>query len=236
MKLRSVLFAAATGVALGTVVGVAHASGGSVTVELSAPIFPKVLTLYAHEGASYPSLMSEKEDLVDDAALAFSFLLNDCAATYPAITLSSGSAPLTSTQLTDNYNAVAECSYATYTSKPYWIPKLVDEVDICARTLGAGWRLPTEADVNAFTPAELSALASTLSTVAGSSSSWMGSFYFSMRIYVRGTDGSLKIGDLTPGSTSRISTFGLSDEAMKSHYEGSGTPLALRCLQETTTP
>lgn len=212
----------------------AHATG-TTTLEVSGPIFPIVSILYTHEAANYPATLGAEETLVDNVSLTFPSLLTSCAANDPTITISP-SAQLTPTQLAANYNGVANCAYTTYTSKPYWIPELVDNVDVCERTLGASWHLPTEAEVEGLTAAEAAAFASTLSTVASSGSNSMGSFYFSLRVYVRGTDGTLKVGDLGAAAGPRVTALGLSAPEMKVHYEGNGSPLSLRCLQVTTSP
>jgi hypothetical protein len=228
--------ATGTLLALGILAAVRSArANGPTTVEISGPIFPMVGILYTHEGANYPATLPAEEALVDSVALTFPNLLTTCAATDPNITISASST-LTPPQLAANYNGVANCAYTQYTSKPYWIPELVDNVDICSRMLGASWHLPTEAEIDGLTAAEVAALSNTLSTVASSGSSSMGSFYFSLKLYVRGTDGSLKVGDLGQSSSPRVSPLTLSATEMKSHYEGNGDPLSLRCIQVTTSP
>jgi hypothetical protein len=213
-----------------TAAGVAHAE----TVVLSAPILPKVLTLYAQQGESFPSTLEGEQALVHDAALVFEQLLDDCAlnpsyaGAYDGITLRGpGDPELTPEQLSTNYALVALCSYQQYTAKPYWIPRLIDDVDVCGATLGEGWRLPTEADLASFTDDDCVGFRDTLSAVAGGGD--LGAFYFSLRVYVRGADGSLLQGDLTPGISPRVTPFPEATDPIV-HYE---SDLSLRCLRVT---
>jgi len=75
-------------------------------VEISAPIFPKVLVLYAGEGTNYPSTQPARETLVANSALTYSTLLNTCASQpqYAAIALQTPANPaLSALQLSTNY-------------------------------------------------------------------------------------------------------------------------------------
>ena len=203
-------------------------------VEVSAPIFPKVFVLYAQEGTNYPSTQAAKEQLVTDAALEFEALLSECAANDPNITLQSGSTALTTQQLIANYNAVAQCAYETYTAKPYWIPQLIDDVDICEQVMGTGWALLSESDIDSFTAADFTFFEDTL-TAASSGTSFWGSFYFSLKAFVRASDGSIQQGDLSASVTGpRVTplSFPMGWDATR-HYEGA---LSLRCIRRTQTP
>jgi hypothetical protein len=203
-------------------------------IELSGPVFPRTSVLYASEGANYPSALEDQQGLASDAALPFESLLSSCQPTHPAITLASPGVTLTASQLAINYNEVASCAYTVYTAKPYWIPQLVDDVDICESALGAGWRLPTEADVLGLTEDDFTFLHDTLGAVsnAGGASS-MGAFYFSVRVFVRATDGSIQQANLAPSVANRITPLSATGEARKQHYEGG---LALRCIRRTPLP
>lgn len=202
-----------------------------VTV-LSAPILPQVLVLYGSEGDAFPATPEGAEALVDDSALSFTDLASACAALdglYDIV-----AEPASTDEIARNYDEIARCSYEQYTSKPYWIPALVDEVDICARTLGEAWHLPTEAEVNAFSEDELAFIQATLAA-ANVGAGW-GNFYFSLRTWVRAADGSLAQADLTPGlATPRVTALPVaaSDAAWTHHYEGG---LALRCISTSTVP
>jgi hypothetical protein len=114
----------------------------------------------------------------------------------------------------------------------------VNDVDLCGTELGTGWRLPTEADVSAFSEAELQSLSAALSPARGDGS--FGAFYFSMHIYVRGADGSLKQANLAPGfSGTRVGPLPGSNgcgadagaaDCSTSHLE---SDLSLRCIRRT---
>src|SRR6185295_10422652 len=122
---------------------------------------------------------------------------------------------------------IATCAYQDFVSKPYWIPALVDGVDICGTELGSSWRLVSEDDAASFSEADAEAIAGSLSTPG--SSGFFGNFYFGLRVWIRGNDGSLGQGDLSPGVTSRVSALPVPTDS-KTHYEGG---LALRCIRVT---
>ena len=219
------------------VASAAHAgpASGGEQIEISSPIFPRVLVLYASEGVHFPATLGGEVALAHDASLTFDTLLTACAATHPAITLASGAHTPTPAELATNYNEVAECAYTTYTVKPYWIPQLVDDVDICGTELGAGWRLPTEADVAGMTEDSFTFIADTLTSTAEAKAgaSFWGTFYFSLSIFVRAGDGSIRKADLSPGQSPRIAALSVAGDAMKSHYEGG---VSLRCIRRTALP
>jgi hypothetical protein len=219
------------------VASAAHAgpAPGAEQIEISSPIFPRVLVLYASEGVHFPATLDDEITLAHDASITFDSLLTSCAATHPAITLASGAHTPTSAELAANYNEVAECAYTTYTVKPYWIPQLVDDVDICGSELGAGWRLPTEADVASMTEESFTFIADTLTSTADAKlgASFWGTFYFSLSIFVRAGDGSIQKADLSPGQSTRIVPLSAVGDARKSHYEGG---VSLRCIRRTTIP
>lgn len=204
----------------------APALASEVVTVLSAPVLPQVLVLYAAEGAAFPATQVEAEALVDDAALAFQDLLSACAALEPLYEIIDE--PTSPAEIAHNYGEIARCAYEQYTSKPYWVPALVDQVDICARTLGDEWRLLGEDDVEAFTEADLSFVMDTLASVGGTSS--FGDFYFGLRVWVRAADGSLAQADLTPGLEGpRVTALPVSpaDGAWTHHLESG---LSLRCV------
>ena len=229
MKIVHVALIAAVGLSSALVAGADPAP--TEIVEISAPIFPNVEMLYTQEGANFPVDMDGESSLADSSALTYDFLLNECAANYPSITLSAdGDPPLTSSQLAANYQAIAQCSYEQYTAKPYWIPQLVSDVDICGNQLGADWALLSEADIASFSESDFQFLHDTLTDVTPATSSW-GTFYFSLQVFTRATDGTIKMGDLNPGVTSRMTALNLSRDQMKQHLEAG---YALRCIRRTT--
>ncbi len=213
--------------------GVGWAEGGkSEVVELTAPILPNVLVMYAGQGANYPSDPEAQRALAVDSALVYEELLLECAEDYPSITLlGPGIEALTPTQLALNYGAVAECGYVKYTAKPYWIPQLVDDVDICGEVLGPDWTLPTQADVEGFSEAELAFMAQTLTDASGVGG-WGSSFYFGLQVFVRASDGSIQVGDLTPGASPRVAPIVplMQGWDPTMHYEGG---VSLRCIRKT---
>ncbi|MFM2153897.1 MAG: hypothetical protein RL199_2332, partial [Pseudomonadota bacterium] len=211
-------------VALSTAAAVAEAVE---VVDFSAPILPKTAVLYAGEGANYPTTPASRLDLALDASLTFENLLLECAPLYPGITLqTAGGAPLTRAQLDDNYELVAQCSYERYTAKPYWIPQLLADVDVCGAVLGSDWTLPTEADLASLSVADYQFLEETLAAASGQSG-W-GNFYFSIKVFVRAADGSVQQGDLSPAAATRVMPLSFpSGSGPTAHYEAG---LALRCL------
>ena len=197
----------------------------TVTV-LSAPVLPQVLILYTGEGVAYPTSQADAEALADASALAFQDLLSACAALEPLYDLIEE--PSSAADFAHNYGEIARCAYEQYTSKPYWIPALVDEVDICGRTLGPEWQLLSEADVEAFTEPELEIIRDTLASVDGTSD--FGDFYFGLRVWVRDVDGQLAQADLTPGLEGpRVTPLPVSPES-PSWYAHLESGLSLRCV------
>ena len=197
-------------------------------VELSAPILPRVLVLYAKEGAKFPETAEAQAALAHEASLTYDFLLRECPAKYPGIVIPGpGDPPTTPAENAANFEAVANCSYKEYSAKPYWVPALVDKVDICANELGAGWHLPTEAEVNGLDAMDRMEVTKALSTP--NAPGFFGNFYFSLQVWVRGTNGGLRMGDLSPGATTKVTDLPV-PATSKTHYEGG---LALRCLRRT---
>ena len=193
---------------------------------LSAPILPEVLTLYTAEGDQFPATLAEAEALVDAAALAFDDLSQSCGALEDLYDLIAE--PTTAEEMAHNYGEIARCAYEQYTSKPYWVPALVDQVDVCARTLGEAWSLLSEEDVASFSEEDLVFIRDTLASV-GSTSSY-GDFYFALRVWVRAADGQLAQADLTPGLVGpRVTPLpvGPADDGWKRHLESG---LSLRCV------
>jgi hypothetical protein len=204
------------------------ASGSKEHVEVSAPILPRVSVLYLQEGAHFPTAPAEITKLAHDAALTFDFLLSVCPATHPDIVVRGPSdPPTTPEQNATNFEQLAMCAYNDYVSKPYWIPALVDQVDICGSELGASWHLLSEDDLNSLSDADAQTLMDALTTP--NAGSFFGNMYFRMHVWVRGSDGSLKRGDLSPGASPRVTALSVSASST-SHYE---SDLALRCIRRT---
>jgi hypothetical protein len=197
-------------------------------VEISAPILPDVAVLYAEEGAQFPATQAGEDSLADGAALVFDRLLVECAgyADYSGVVIAAPSdPPLTAAQLLMNYELVAQCSYVHHSAKPYWIPRLVADVDVCGRTLGTDWQMLSVSDLATFTAADFQVLADALA--GGSSSGNFGAMYFSLRAYARDASGGLVQAHLEPGAAVRTEPLPVAATST-SHLEGD---FGLRCIR-----
>lgn len=168
-------------------------------VEISAPITPKTQVIYPKQGDKFPQDLAGMQTLAHEAALTYDYLLTVCAKDYPGITLLPPEAPkvLPADKLSMNFELTAQCSYEKWTAKPYWIPMLVDKVDICATELGLDWALLAEADVASLTAEQVAVLKKGL-TPSGKAS--FGNFYFSTKVFVRAAKGLLMTGALEVGA------------------------------------
>lgn len=212
-------------------------AAGAQTIEISAPLFPKVPVLYAHQADAYPADSEGQLALASEALMSFPWLRGACADLGYSI-VEEGDVPLSADETIKNYNEVARCSYEQFTAKPYLIPQLVSDVDLCASTLGEGWRMPTEAEVLAFPPEVFTTAAEVLTVAAGSEPSW-GSFYFSLAVYVLGDSGQLRIANFHPDAAKRVYDLQESVE-FKRHLEHvpfdlidapGWAPAVVRCLR-----
>ena len=223
------------GIQISGSIGFALSQDKKTRLEFSAPINPRVFVLYGGDGANYPTTPSGEAALAHSAALTYPYLLAACVADYPGIKIpASDKEVLSPMQLNLNYNLVAECAYTKYISKPYWIPQLIDDVDICGTELGADWRLPTEADLATLKDSDYDFINRTLTLVntgmlPGQYNS--GAIYFALNTYLRGADGTLKLGDLTSGVTNRVTDLAVPANQYKDALQRLG--LALRCVRRT---
>ena len=204
-------------------------------VELSAAIVPKVGVLYTGQGADYPKTPQAQAQLAHDSALTFATLLSTCQPLYPDIVLwQAGDPPLAEAQVATNYQLLEGCAYAEYLAKPYWIPQLIHDVEICRQELGPGWRMLTEADILALAQGDAQRVQEVFDGVQMAGST-VGSFYFSLSVWVLGNDGTVGLANLQPGSdpsfTPLSSLFKLENYDPRDHYEGG---LTLRCLRVTS--
>jgi hypothetical protein len=201
-------------------------------VAISAPILPRLGVLYG----PFPATLDGEKTMAHDAALLFDWLLPRCAPMYPTITLApdDGTA-LSPAQLAVNYDQVGLCAYQVYTSKPYWIPRLIDDVDICGTEMGPDWRLITEADLASLSDADFRAVADTWSQRNIGAQAGLGFFFSSLAIWVRADDGTIKAGTLEPGVTgARVMPLQLQPGwDLTQHYEGN---LGLRCIRRSELP
>jgi hypothetical protein len=224
---RGLSRALALGLLAVSVVGGARSDGAVVTrerVEISAPLLPNVLMLYQ----AFPTTLDGEKALVQSATYTYDALVTECAADYPAITPT----PLTSDEIAKNYETVGQCAYEKHTAKPYWIPKLLVDVDICGTELGAGWRMLGEDDLATLTEADYQFLQDTLSPFAPVIGQW-GPTYFGLTVWLRARDGTLAVGDLEPGVAA--------DTRVSMRNPGTDTfayqmPIALRCIRRTDLP
>jgi hypothetical protein len=203
------------------------AYNGSVNrggVQISAPILPRTTVIYQ----AFPTTLDGEKQMAHDAALLFDWLLPTCAPLYPKITLDPSGAGLTAAELGENYSQVGRCAYEQYVAKPYWIPRLVGDVDICGTEMGAGWSLITEADLDSLQDADFQAVSDLWNHAAPDGE--LAFFFASLDIWVRANDGTIAAGTLVPGVTgSRVTPLG-APPTSTTHYEGD---LGLRCIRRT---
>ena len=196
--------------------------------QVSAPVLPDSVIWQYKGGEGYPGSVAEATALVRDTTYTYEFLLSACAPTYPTITLSADPSTLTEAQLETNYDQVSRCAYEKYFTKPYWMPQILDDVDVCALKLGTGWRLLSEADLDGLSEADFQLFQETMTIGAGDD--WFPrQFYFSLDVYLRGRDGKLKWGDMTPGAQ-HVNELPFPPEQMKELFTGNGRPIGVRCI------
>jgi hypothetical protein len=211
--------------------GSSSIASGASTFGISAPILPHTFTagsaggiyLYAYEGANFPTTLAGEQTVAFGAAVTYESLLVQCAATRPAIVLqSSGGPALPQSTLASNLEQVAQCAYADLGIKPYWIPQLIDDVDICGHFY-PGWSLPTEADLAALSDADRTAWQQ------AANEQLFGSF----DVYVRAADGTLAHASLASGNRSVLpfASIGAPYDP-KVHYEGG---VNLRCIRRASS-
>ncbi|MGC4121755.1 MAG: hypothetical protein QM765_45700 [Myxococcales bacterium] len=220
----------------------ATTSAGPASIEISAGILPILADftngyfedghgLYSHQGPDYPKSQEEAVEVARKAAIPFAELLKQCVANHPDIVVQQPGQTLTEQQLWNNIQVVETCAYEDFGIKPYWIPQLVDDVDVCEVVLGEGWRLPTAADLAAFSDHARQAFADAARVELALNGS--------MDVYARAADGTLRRGSLEPGvhTLSPIEYPMGYDEPAKYHYEGCGSSLCnsntlgLRCVR-----
>ena len=102
--------------------------------------------------------LANLETFVDQHAHSYEELLCACAAKYPQIILPVAGQQLTAAEEDTNRRAVVDCGYTMSFTKMYWVTGIVERVDVCGRKFGAAWRLPTQAEVESMTAADVSAL------------------------------------------------------------------------------
>jgi len=174
-------------------------------IVISAPIFPKYGSFMNYEDQNYPSTLAAKIDIADHGFFNFEDLFQICLADdnfRNRLYVANDGAILTQQQLASNYSTIADCAYVKFTVKPYFVPQLVDDVDLCAHALPAsrGWRMITDNDINSWDDAVFSSLASAVNSAWPNGGDEWGSFYFSTVTYIKTATG-LRVGVLHPGVT-----------------------------------
>ncbi len=204
------------------------ASLGQVQVDgitISAPLFPISAVIYELESPNYPDDPAAVSAWLDDRQGVYSFqeMLTSCSSIppYSDEILIPDDRELTPVEITTMYNAVAACSYdqdAGFGSKPYWIPQIILDVDLCQNELGDGWSLMTEEFVRSRSPQFFEELKET--HAAEDRGDDHASFYFSLAVYIQGSDGLLKVATLEPGDPEPARIRELPDDVdYKSHIE-----------------
>lgn len=208
----------------------AAASNTYAGTAISAPIFPiSILEIYKYQGDNYPVDKAVRLKLARDNFKSYEYMLNQCASKTQGIVLGDN---LTDEQIMQNYQLTADCSYTYFLSKPYYLPQLVADVDICQEALGGTFRMISEADMRTFGPEFYRELNGVLALSGSNRTS--GRFYFSTVTYIRGDDGKIKIGNLQEQvNGSRVTSLPW-DVDPRNHLEsvaGVGGPITLRCMR-----
>jgi hypothetical protein len=198
-------------------------TSGRSSPELSAPLVPCVTAL--NKDGFYPPGREEQERMADEASLTFPYFLDACAKRYPLVRPSNGQT-LTPEQGRDNYANVARCAYETHYGKPYWVPQLIDDVDLCERALGRGWHLPNRESLGRFNAEHRARLYQALKNVP------FGGGYDSILMYARAEDGKLTLIDLAPAAArERGSSLPQLPAQPKLSFQAAA--LSLRCTRES---
>jgi hypothetical protein len=182
---------------------------------------------------SFPTTLEGEKTMAHEAAMTFDWLLAHCAPQYPKIVVDDddGGVELTPDQLAVNYAEVARCAYEKYLAKPYWVPKLVDDVDICGTEMGSDFRLISEADLASLDEADFQSIATTWNHALNGAE--FTEFFGSPEIWVRAADGTIAAGTLAPDVKGNRVTPLPPGTSPTEHYEGS---LSLRCIRRTDVP
>ena len=202
---------------------------GNRQVAISAPILPNSVVWQYKGGSGYPATTMDAVALVRDTTYDYEFLLNACQKTHPTIVVPTQDHPLTPAEIATNYDQVSRCAYEQYGAKPYWMPQILDDVDVCQVKLGAGWRLLAEDDLALFTEADYQTFKDTM-TIAQGTDWFPRQFYFSLDAYLRGHNGTLKAGNLNPGAV-HVGPLPIGKGQMKDLYVGDGHPIGVRCVR-----
>ena len=197
---------------------------GTKSPELSAPIAPCVTAL--NKDGGYPVERPAQERMADEASLTFSYFLGACAQQYRIVPPKPGE-PLSPEQARENYANVAQCTFETHYGKPYWVPQLIHDVDICQRALGAGWQLPTSDSLAKFNPRHRELLHQALKGLH------YGGGYNSLLLYARDERDKLTFIDLSPPDVqSRTGNRSVSISEAEAKRSLQVPAASLRCVRD----
>jgi len=200
-------------------------------IEISAEILPNAVVWQYKGGDGYPPTVAELQQLVNDSTYSFPTLLTACAAKDPSIVIRADQA-LTPAELASNYTAVAECAYRDYGAKPYWMPQILNDVDVCASKLGGAWHLLAASDLASLTEADYQGLQDTLAVAAKPlvAGQFPTSFYYALTTYLRDANGQLALANLTPNAV-HISPLPIATSAYRDLYLGQDDKIVVRCAR-----
>lgn len=191
-----------------TVVG----PGKRLRLVLSAPISA---CNSAFESAGAPA------ELAARASLPFHVLSDACRDAHPAILLAEESETASPSELELSYHEVARCAAAEWDLGEGWVPKVVEDSDPCPLALGAGWRLPSTAELHGLTVDDRKAIAGALFDPDD------GSAFGDLLLYARAESGGVSLVTLSPNLAEQAPT--LSDTQRARPFYGA----ALRCVRTT---
>jgi hypothetical protein len=190
-----------------TVVG----SGRRLHLVLSAPI---AACSSAFEG---PGTSTE---IAARASLPFHVLSEVCRETHPTILLPAESDTASPAELERSYHEVAHCAAFELGVSDGWIPRLVAESDPCPSALGAGWRLPRSAELEALTTDDRKAIAGAVFDTESRS------VFGSLLIYARSKASGVELATLSPNTGERAPEL---DAEKRARPFGAA---ALRCVRD----
>ena len=213
-------------------------SGTEAQVWISAPIFPDARVFqhygYSNTLAEYPADASAQKALVDDSTCTFQSMFDFCQNLHNVELVDPASPDITPEQIASNYGKVARCAYENYGAKPYLMPQLVKEFDICAEKMGPDWALPTEAQVSNWSEQVFTDVASALTTIDD-----FGGIYFGLIVFVKDAAGNVKVADLAPGATTRFHDLPAGQDPKilltTMPINGKESFVGLRCVREVAS-
>lgn len=171
-------------------------------VRLSSPILPDMVIFQMFQNPEYyNSHLSKIYSMINNSMYSFSDLVLLCNNAGYHINIDS----LNHTKVSAyNYSQIAKCGYDILGLKPYYVPKMISDYEICQYKLGKGWRLPTETEVLSWPSAYFTDLMNSLTAGSLSVDDFWANSYFSLFIYIRGNNGTVKIANLYPDSFPKI--------------------------------